>query len=170
MAYASAGASIGYVSLSGDNGERSRSARSRAIAISSMILISFPSLHQEILHQAVERRSMFDLCPVATVPKDVELDILQRMQQFLAGRKRDHAVVPPVYDEGRRMYFTETILVSGQVIHPLMSRCGEHAGECLLHPGPDTRLVAQLSQLVGDELAVIGEDVQKSSHVGNAGR
>src|SRR5205814_7071820 len=62
-----------------------------------------PSLHEEILHQAIERRSMFDLCPVATAPKDVELDILQRMQQFLAGRKRDHAVVPPVYDEGRRM-------------------------------------------------------------------
>src|SRR3989442_13978010 len=100
---------------------------------------------------------MFDLCPVATVPKDVELDILQRMQQFLAARKRDHAVVPPVYDEGRRMYFTETILVSGQVIHSLLARCGEHAGECLLHPGPDTLLLLTLSQLVGDQLAETSE-------------
>src|SRR5258708_35960148 len=103
---------------------------------------------------------MFDLCPVATVPKDVELDILQRMQQFLAGRKRDHAVVPPVYDEGRRMYFTETILVSGQVIHSLLARCWEHAGECLLHPGPVTRLLSNLSHLSVHELAVIAVNIQ----------
>src|SRR5260370_17052738 len=102
---------------------------------------------------------MFDLCPVATVPKDVELDILQHMQQFLAGRKRDHAVVPPVYDEGRRMYFTETILVSGQVIHSLLARCWEHAGECLLHPWPDTHLLPHLTQLVADDLPVIAADI-----------
>src|SRR5258708_16537478 len=118
-----------------------------------LIYSSPRSFHQEISHQAIECRRMFDLCPVTTADKGVELDILQRMQQLFAGGKGDHAIISPVYDEGRRLYFTKAIFVSGQGVHSMLARCGEHAGECLLHPRSDARPIAYLGQFVGDEVA-----------------
>ena len=85
-----------------------------------LIYSSLRSFHQEIPHEAIECRSMFDLCPVTTAPKDVELDILQRMQQLFAGGKRDHAVISPVDNERRRTYFAKAIFISRKGIPGLM--------------------------------------------------
>ncbi len=61
-------------------------------------------------------------------------------------------------------------LVAGQIVDSVLPWRREHRGERLLEARADAGLVAQLGQLVVDQGAVVGEQIEQPAHVGQRRR
>ena len=71
----------------------------------AILIFITPLFYKKVPHEAIECCTVLDLCPVSAASKDMQLDILKYVQQFLTGGERNHAVIAPMYEEGRRAYF-----------------------------------------------------------------
>ena len=125
---------------------------------------------EEVADEPVEAGAVLDLRPVAAAAEDVELGARQQAEEAVRGLERDHLVLAALDDQGVVGHRADRLVVAGQGVDPALARGREHGGEGLLEAGAHAGLVAQLGQLVGDQRAVEGEDVEQAAHVGDRGR
>ena len=113
---------------------------------------------------------MLDLRPVAALPEQVQLRARDQLEQALAGRGRDDLVLATMDQQRLVGQRADVRVAAGHRVDPALARCREHAGKRLLEAGPDAGLVAQSREVVIDQLAVEGKNVEQRAHVLDRGR